>query len=76
MPKFSPWVKNSMIATIDSSAEIGKLMRRKRVKSNLVSSGTIRSDGSQAEAADHRQHGDQDAEPDENEMCHSRLRIL
>ena len=45
MPKFSPWVKNSVIATIESSAEIGKLMRRNRVKSNLVSSGTIRSDG-------------------------------
>src|SRR3972149_10725262 len=28
---------------IDSSAEIGKLMRRKRMKSNLVSSGTMRS---------------------------------
>ena len=47
MPKFSPWVKNSVIATIDSGAEIGKLMRRKRVKSKCVSSGTIRSDGSQ-----------------------------
>ncbi len=47
MPKFSPWVKNSVIATIDSNAEIGKLMRRNRVKSNLVSSGTMRSDGSQ-----------------------------
>ena len=30
---------------IDSSAETGKLMRRKRMKSNLVSSGTIRSSG-------------------------------
>ena len=47
MPKFSPWVKNSVIATIESSAEIGKLMRRKRVKSKCVLSGTIRSDGSQ-----------------------------
>src|SRR5258707_8708978 len=46
MPKFSPWVKNSVIATIESSAEIGKLMRRNRVKWNLVSSGTMRSDGS------------------------------
>src|SRR5258708_22809354 len=46
MTKFSPWVKNSVIATIESSAEIGKLMRRNRVKSNLVSSGTMRSDGS------------------------------
>src|ERR1700722_12643059 len=45
MPKFSPWKKNSRIATIDSSAETGKLMRRKRMKSNLVSSGTIRSSG-------------------------------
>src|SRR6266403_4765960 len=45
MPKFRPWVKNSVIAKIESSAEIGKLMRRKRVKSNLVSSGTIRSEG-------------------------------
>src|SRR6185437_14095760 len=35
------------MARIDSSAEIGKLMRRKRVKSKCVSSGTIRSDGSQ-----------------------------
>ena len=33
------------MATIDSTAEIGKLMRRKRMKSNLVSSGTIRSIG-------------------------------
>src|SRR5882757_3198059 len=47
MPKFRPWVKNSVIATIDSSAEIGKLIRRKRVKSKCVSSGTMRSDGSQ-----------------------------
>src|ERR1700727_295216 len=43
MPKFRPWKKNSAIAAIDSSAEIGKLMRRKRMKSNLVSSGTMRS---------------------------------
>src|SRR6202035_5739978 len=50
MPKFRPWVKNSVIATIESSAEIGKLMRRKRVKSKCVSSGTIRSDGSQPNA--------------------------
>src|ERR1700712_5226324 len=50
MPKFSPWVKNSVIARIDSSAEIGKLMRRNRVKSNLVSSGTMRSAGSQPNA--------------------------
>ena len=47
MPKFSPWVKNSVIAAIESSAEIGKLMRRKRVKSKWVLSGTIRSDGNQ-----------------------------
>jgi hypothetical protein len=47
MPKFSPWVKNNVIATIDSAAEIGKLMRRKRVKSKWVLSGTIRSDGIQ-----------------------------
>ena len=45
MPKFSPWKKNSRIAAIDKIAEIGKLMRRKRMKSNLVSSGTIRSSG-------------------------------
>src|SRR3984893_12339927 len=45
MPKFNPWVKNSVIAIIESSAEIGKLMRRKRVKSKCVLSGTIRSDG-------------------------------
>src|SRR6267154_2380357 len=50
MPKFSPWVKNRVIATIESSAEIGKLMRRKRVKSNLVSSGTIRSEGNRPSA--------------------------
>ena len=43
-------------------------MRRKRMKSNLVSSGTIRSDGSQPKQADHRQHGDQDAESDENQI--------
>src|SRR5450755_3340259 len=47
MSKFSPWVKNSVIATIDSSAETGKLLRRNRVKSKCVLSGTIRSDGSQ-----------------------------
>src|ERR1700716_997923 len=46
MPKFNPWVKNRVIAKIERTADIGKLMRRKRVKSNLVSSGTIRSDGS------------------------------
>src|SRR5262245_28638390 len=45
MPKFSPWKKNSRMATIDSTADVGKLMRRKRMKSNLVSSGTIRSSG-------------------------------
>ena len=28
---------------VDSNADMGKLMRRKRMKSNLVSSGTIRS---------------------------------
>src|SRR6478736_6044375 len=50
MPKFSPWVKNSVIATIESSAEIGKLMRRKRVKSKCVSSGTIRSEGNRPSA--------------------------
>ena len=73
MPKFSPWVKNRMIATIESSAEIGKLMRRKRVKSNLR---VVRHDAQrrqQVEAGDHRQHGNQDAESDENEICHSRL---
>ena len=76
MPKFSPWVKNSVIATIDSSAEIGKLMRRKRVKSKCVSSGTMRSDGSRPKHADDGQHGDQDAEPDENEMSHEQAPIL
>src|SRR6201992_1232102 len=45
MPKFRPWVKNSVIATIDRSAEMGKLMRRKRVKSKWVLSGTIRNGG-------------------------------
>jgi len=30
----------------------------------------------EAERADHGQHGNQDAESDENEMCHSRLRIV
>src|SRR6516164_3347833 len=30
---------------MESSAEAGKLMRRKRMKSNLVSSGTIRMSG-------------------------------
>ena len=38
------------IATIESAAEIGKLMRRKRVKSKWVSSGTIRSDGNRPSA--------------------------
>ena len=61
MPKFSPWVKNSTIARIESTAEIGKLMRRKRVKSKCVSSGTIRSGGKQIEHGDHRQHGNQNA---------------
>src|SRR6476659_2735898 len=50
MPKFSPWVKNSVIAKIDSSAEIGKLMRRKRVKSKCVLSGTTRRAGSRPSA--------------------------
>ena len=51
MPKFSPWVKNSTIARIESAAEIGKLMRRKRVKSKCVSSGTMRSGGSRSSTA-------------------------
>src|SRR5205814_10459522 len=42
MPKFSPWKKYSAIAAIDSIADTGKLMRRKRMKSNFVSSGTMR----------------------------------
>ena len=50
MPKFRPWVKNNVIATIESAAEIGKLMRRKRVKSKCVLSGTIRSDGNSPSA--------------------------
>jgi hypothetical protein len=33
------------MAAIDSNADAGKLMRRKRMKSNLVSSGTIRMSG-------------------------------
>src|ERR1700759_5001029 len=45
IPKFRPWVKYSVIARIDSTAEIGKLIRRKRMKSNLVSSGTMRTAG-------------------------------
>src|SRR3954447_3611361 len=51
MPKFRPWVKNSVIAKIDSKAEIGKLMRRKRVKSKCVSSGTMRNGGSRSSTA-------------------------
>src|SRR5947209_7919921 len=51
MPKFRPWVKNSVIATIESTAEIGKLMRRNRVKSKCVSSGTILSGGSRSSTA-------------------------
>src|SRR3954447_16123984 len=51
MPKFRPWVKNSVIATIESKAEIGKLMRRKRVKSKCVLSGTMRSGGSRSSTA-------------------------
>ena len=70
MPKFSPWVKNSTIATIESSAEIGKLMRRKRVKSKCVSSGTMRSGGSRSKHGDHGQHDDQDAKPNENVLSH------
>src|SRR5262252_7566917 len=45
MPKLRPTKKYRQIATIESSADAGKLMRRKRMKSNLVSSGTIRSNG-------------------------------
>jgi hypothetical protein len=45
MPKFSPWVKNSVIAMIDSVAEIGNEMRRNCVKSKCVLSGTMRNDG-------------------------------
>ena len=41
----------AMIATIESAAEIGKLMRRKRVKSKCVSSGTMRSGGSRSNMA-------------------------
>src|SRR5436305_1449247 len=51
MPKFNPCVKNSVIATIERKAEIGKLMRRKRVKSKCVSSGTMRSGGSRSSTA-------------------------
>src|SRR3954453_14694538 len=36
---------------IESKAEIGKLMRRKRVKSKWVSSGTMRSGGSRSSTA-------------------------
>src|SRR3979411_3380221 len=42
MPKFSPWKKYRKMARIDSAAEIGKLTRRKRMKSNVVSSVTMR----------------------------------
>ena len=61
MPKFRPWVKNRMMATIDSSAEIGKLMRRKRQK---------------AERADDTQHDDEGAEAQQYDLCrcHSVLR--
>src|ERR1700686_5636942 len=45
MPKFSPWKKYRKMARIKSAAEIGKLTRRKRMKSNLVSSGTMRRRG-------------------------------
>src|ERR1700709_2299503 len=51
IPKFKPWVKNRTIATIESAAEIGKLIRRKRVKSKCVSSGTMRSGGSRSSTA-------------------------
>src|SRR6202051_1980607 len=50
MPKFKPWVKNSVIAMIDNVAEIGKEMRRNWVKSKCVLSGTMRSDGSMPSA--------------------------
>jgi hypothetical protein len=33
------------MAKMDKSAEAGKLMRRNRMKSNFVSSGTIRTSG-------------------------------
>ena len=75
MPKFSPWVKNSVIATIESSAEIGKLMRRKRVKSKCVSSGTIRSDGNQPKQLTTVSTTIRAPQPQKNEMCHERLRI-
>jgi len=45
MPKFNPTKKYRQIATIEKNAEAGKLMRRNRMKSNFVSSGTIRSIG-------------------------------
>src|SRR3954467_5932395 len=51
IPKFSPWVKNRTIATIESAAEIGNEIRRKRVKSKWVSSGTMRSGGSRSSTA-------------------------
>src|SRR3954453_61716 len=51
MPKFNPCVKKSVIAIIESNAEIGKLMRRKRVKSKCVSSGTMRSGGNRSSRA-------------------------
>ena len=70
MPKFSPWVKNSVIATIESSAEIGKLMRRKRVKSKCVLSGTIRSDGSQPKQLTTVSTADQKPSAMQNQMCH------
>src|SRR5262249_57469114 len=40
--KCKQWKKYSRIAAIESIADMGKLMRRKRMKSNFVSSGTIR----------------------------------
>ncbi len=45
MPKFRPCEKYSTMAAIDRIAEIGKLIRRNCMKSNVVWSGTIRSGG-------------------------------
>ena len=48
-------------------------------KAGEIELGVVRHDPQRrqpAEAADHRQHGNQDAEPDENDICHSRLRMI
>jgi len=77
MPKFKPWVKNNVIAKIESSAEMGKTDASKPRKNRTW----YRRGRSEATVKDRArwttvQHGNENAQPDENQMCHNRLRIL